>query len=147
MATQEQLRAQWHEYLDEQLACIKERAPASVAGQTSNAYVRMASGKIQSDLPPDHPLAKVDFDELRGDALSVMVPKLVEARKVEAINPANFDPDEIRLVPWTDPQTGRKENRFYGQHSFVRAMGRPGRRVVSFTTSNGRYDAAKARYF
>ena len=147
MASQEQLRAQWQEYFDEQLASIGERAPAPIAGQSSNAYVQRTCRRIQNELPQNHALAQVDFNELRGDALSVMAPKLVEARRVEAINPANFDPDEIRLVPWTDPQTGRKENRFYGQHSFVKDMTRPGRRVVSFTTSNGRYDAVKARYF
>jgi hypothetical protein len=44
---------------------------------------------------------------------------------------------ETREVTFIDPQTGHKEIRFYGQRSFVADLGRPGRRVVKFRTSDG----------
>ena len=44
---------------------------------------------------------------------------------------------EMREVVRIDPQTGHKEIRFYGQRSFVADLGRPGRRVVKFRTSDG----------
>jgi hypothetical protein len=47
---------------------------------------------------------------------------------------------ELREITRTDPRTGLKEIRFYGQQSFVLdpAYGhRPGRRVVKFRTSDG----------
>jgi hypothetical protein len=44
---------------------------------------------------------------------------------------------EMREVTRTDPKTGHKEIRFYGQRSFVADLGRPGRRVVKFRTSDG----------
>ena len=44
---------------------------------------------------------------------------------------------EMREVTWIDPKNGHKEIRFYGQRSFVADLGRPGRRVVKFRTSDG----------
>ena len=84
--------------------------------------------------------------DLPDDAIEPIEKQVLAAVPVEAINPKNFAPGEIRMVPWTDPQTGVKENRFYGQHSFVRDMTRPGRNVSSIQTPNGRYNVAKARY-
>jgi hypothetical protein len=83
-------------------------------------------------LPQNHELFEVQYRGLRADALDALEPQLLNAVTKEAINFANFAPGEIRLVPWIDPQTGRKENRFYGTESFVKQMTRPGRRVVRF---------------
>jgi hypothetical protein len=41
---------------------------------------------------------------------------------------------ELRMVTRLNPVNGYKENLFYGKESFVKAMGRPGRRVYSFCT-------------
>jgi hypothetical protein len=46
---------------------------------------------------------------------------------------------EIKKV---DPRTGHTEIHFYGQESFVKQMMRPGRRVLSFSTDRGRFDAS-----
>jgi hypothetical protein len=43
----------------------------------------------------------------------------------------------MREITRVDPVTGYKEIRFYGRESFVKAMNRPGRRVVKFRTSDG----------
>ena len=77
----------------------------------------------------------------------VQQPKLLQAVVKEAVNPANFAPGEIRLVPKINPQTGMKENHWYGQEFFVKhwPMNRPGRRVEYFITSRGRYDARKGK--
>ena len=74
---------------------------------------------------------------LPDDAIPTIVPQVLTDAVKEAKNPANFHPGEIRLVPWTDPQTGRKENHFYGEESFVKNMMRPGRRVIGFRTPHG----------
>lgn len=53
---------------------------------------------------------------------------------------------EFRELTKIDPATGYKETLFIGRDHFTRFMGRPGRRVELFNTSNGRYDARKAKY-
>jgi len=40
----------------------------------------------------------------------------------------------LRMVTKIDPATGVRSNVFYGKESFVKGMGRPGRRVASFRT-------------
>lgn len=135
-------RRQWQEYFDRHLQEIGERAPSPISGQSTADYVRETCRAIKRQhLPQNHPLY-LNYRGLPDNVLSRFAPQLVAAVKVEAVNPANFEPGEIRLIPWTDPQTGRKENRFYGQEHFTKFMGRPGRRVISFTTDRGRFDAS-----
>jgi hypothetical protein len=59
----------------------------------------------------------------------------------EANNPKNVPPGEIRKIERLD-ETGRVRCiDWIGQDSFVKQMMRPGRRVLSFTTDRGRFDA------
>jgi hypothetical protein len=44
---------------------------------------------------------------------------------------------QLREIKRVDPKTGHTEIRFYGQRSFVADLGRPGRRVLKFRTSDG----------
>jgi hypothetical protein len=76
-----------------------------------------------------------------ADALEVFDPQLCQAGRKEAYNPNTVPPGQFRIVPEVD-SNGMKMNRFVGPESFVKAMGRPGRRVVSFLTSNGPVDAS-----
>jgi hypothetical protein len=143
MASQQELLTQWREFFDESLRAIGVRAPLPGLNQSSNDYVRETCRSLQRRyLPQNHDLAGVRFRKLEADALQQFAPQLVEAVKVEAVNPANLRPDEIKPIERLDPQTGRVMYRdWIGQHSFVRDMGRPGRRVVRFlapTDSHGR---------
>jgi hypothetical protein len=51
-----------------------------------------------------------------------------------AANPVDLDAGELRMVTKIDPTTGVRSNIFYGKESFVKQMGRPGRRVSAFRT-------------
>jgi hypothetical protein len=51
-----------------------------------------------------------------------------------AANPVDLDAGELRMVTKIDPTTGVRSNVFYGKESFVKQMGRPGRRVTAFRT-------------
>lgn len=76
---------------------------------------------------------------------SVFEPQVVQAVVKEAVNPNNLKPGEIRPIK----RTGRDGQTFIdwiGQHSFVREMTRPGRRVVSFTTDRGKFDAIRSKW-
>jgi hypothetical protein len=84
-------------------------------------------------LPPVHELAQVNYRGLRSDALDVFGPQLLKACVQEYRNPAHLQPGELRAIEVRDPQTGRVQHRdWIGQESFVKAMSRPGRRVVRF---------------
>jgi hypothetical protein len=139
---------QFQEYYQNALSNVGVRVPAPVFGQTLGEYRRESDRTFKrSVLPQNHPLYQVNWRGLRDDALEVLEPQLLEAVKVEAVNPAHLNPGEIRAIPKTDPKTGQKRIDWIGQQSFVKDMMRPGRRFVSFTTDRGKYDAAKARWF
>jgi hypothetical protein len=77
----------------------------------------------------------------------------------------NFEPELLSAVkqlahsndsvPWGAPlrevkerdASGREALKFVGERSFVHDFKAPVRRVLSFATSNGRWDAVKARWF
>lgn len=138
---------QFQEFYDQTLSKIGSKAPAPVLGQKLNDYRRETLRQLKRTfLPQNHELYQIQMRSLEPDVLAVFEPQVLRAVEKEAVNPANFAPGEIRPIQKTY-KDGQKYIDFYGQHSFVRDMTRPGRRVVSFTTSNGRYDAMKGRYF
>jgi hypothetical protein len=83
-------------------------------------------------LPQNHPLYGVQFRGLKADALPVFEQQLLPAVVTEANNPAHVPPGELRKIEEMDEFGKLKMIRFVGQESFVKAMGRPGRRVVRF---------------
>jgi hypothetical protein len=61
----------------------------------------------------------------------------IAACRVEAFNPNYVEPGQFRMIEVRDAYGNVSERRFVGSEHFVKAMGRPGRRVVSFNTSSG----------
>jgi hypothetical protein len=87
-------------------------------------------------LPDDHELRNIQVRRMPSDALEVFDPQLCDACRKEAYNPATVAPGEFRIVPEVAAD-GMKVIKFIGPESFVKAMTRPGRRVLSFNTPNG----------
>jgi hypothetical protein len=79
-----------------------------------------------------HDLYQVQFRQLKADALGVLEPQLLSAVVVEANNPAHVPLGELRKVEEIDQYGQVKTIKFIGRESFVKQMGRPGRRVVKF---------------
>jgi hypothetical protein len=132
---------------DEALSRVGMRAPAPIANQTPVEYLQDACQAVKRKvLPRGHPFRTVQYDELGRKALEALVPQLLQACVKEVRNPDNLEPGEIRPIEVRGPD-GQKWIDWVGREHFTKLMGRPGRRVVSFTTSNGRYDAVKGRYF
>ena len=132
---------------DEALSRVGLRAPAPIVDQSPIEYLQDACQDVKRKvLPRGHRYRTVQYGELKRDALQAIVPDLLKACVEEAKNPDNLAPGEIRKIEVLGPD-GQKWIDWVGRESFVKDMGRPGRRVVSFTTSNGRYDAVKGRYF
>jgi hypothetical protein len=74
----------------------------------------------------------VNYRGLKADALGIFEPQLLNACITEANNPVHVPLGELRKVEEIDPYGQVKTIKWIGQESFVKAMGRPGRRVVKF---------------
>jgi hypothetical protein len=123
----------FQEYYDETLRNVGVRAPQPVLNQTVNNYRRETLRNLKRTfLPQNHPLYEVQFRELKADALGILEPQLLKAVVVEANNPCHVEPGELRKIEEIDPYGQVKTIRWIGPESFVKAMGRPGRRVQSF---------------
>jgi len=123
----------FQEYFDETLRKVGMRAPQPVLGTTVNDYRREVLRTIkQTFLPQSHPLYGVQMRGLRADALAAIEPQVLQAAVKEANNPCHVEPGELRKVEEIDQYGQVKTIKFIGRESFVKAMGRPVRRVTSF---------------
>ena len=120
-------------YYDDTLRKVGMRAPQPVLGETVNHYRRETLRNLKRTfLPQNHDLYQVQFRQLPADVLQVFEPQLLNACVVEANNPIHVPPGELRKIEEFDEYGKVKTIRFIGQESFVKQMGRPGRRVQSF---------------
>ena len=130
-------------FYDETLRKVGARAPQPTLGQSVNDYRRETLRNLKRTfLPEVHPLYEVQYRSLRSDALAALEPQLLQACVVEANNPAHVPPGELKKVERLDEYGKVRCVEFVGQESFVKQMMRPGRRVLSFTTDRGRFDAS-----
>jgi hypothetical protein len=92
----------------------------------------------------NHPLNKINMRGLPDDetVLGFYEQKVLEAVPKEAYNPLNVPKGEIRAIEELDDFGQLKVIHHVGQESFVKQMGTPGRRVVSFNTPNGPVSAS-----
>jgi hypothetical protein len=108
-----------------------ERAPRPLEGEALFDYRKRLATRLKkysktwggvklSELPES--AFKIAEDTVYNDAISA------------AANPVDLKAGELRMVTKVDPTTGVRSNVFYGSESFVKSMGRPGRRVQSFRT-------------
>jgi hypothetical protein len=127
---------QYQEFYDNVTRQVGLRAPQPVLGQTVNDYRRETCRMLKKAfLPRDHDLYKVNWRGLRNDALQALEPQLLTAVPVEANNPMTVPPGEFRKVEELDESGSLRIRKFIGPESFVKQMGRPGRRVVAFMRS------------
>jgi hypothetical protein len=123
----------FQEYFDSALRQVGARAPAPSLGMSVNDYRRETLRTLKHTfLPPAHDLFKVQYRGLKADALDALEPQLLKAVQVEAVNPAHVPVGQLKKIERMDEYGKVKCIDFIGQESFVKAMGRPGRRVVRF---------------
>jgi hypothetical protein len=123
----------FQEYYDATLRSVGTRAPAPSLGVSVDDYRRETLRTLKHTfLPPAHDLFKVQYRALKVDALDALEPQLLAAVKVEAVNPAHVPPGQLKKIERMDEYGKVKCVEFIGQESFVKAMGRPGRKVVRF---------------
>jgi hypothetical protein len=108
-----------------------KRAPRPLEGEGLIDYrKRLATTlKMHSPVWKNAKLSKLDNDTF-GIAESAIYADATSA----AANPLDLEAGELRAVTKVNQTTGGRETVFYGKESFVKSMGRPGRRVASFRT-------------
>ena len=127
------------------------RSTSTLVGNGKRTSTMFCARSVHALLSPSlgKPLTlyQPNYRGMPSDALAVFGPQLLEAAVKEANNPAHVPPGELRKIERLD-ETGRvRYIDWIGQDSFVKDMMRPGRRVVSFTTDRGKYNASKGSWF
>jgi hypothetical protein len=132
----------FQEYYQDTVNEVGGRIPAPVFGQSVNEYrcevLRLLK---RTFLPPNNQYYKVNYRGLKNDsaALAALEPQLLREVVVQANNPANVPKGEIREIKEYDRTGALMSSRFIGQESFVKTMGRPGRRVLGFLHNDGHF--------
>jgi len=121
---------QWQEYIQREVGDeVGFQVPAPTLGQTCPDYQRETMRLLKKTYLQHHQLYSVNMRGLPNDALQPMWNTVIPAVKTEAVNPLTVPKGEMREIVKTDAN-GLKVRHFIGQDSFVRFMGRPGRRVA-----------------
>jgi hypothetical protein len=142
-----QAARQYQEYYDDKLKEIGVRAPSPVIGQSVNDYRRETLRTLKrSCLPRDHELYAVQYRALKTDSLAALEPQCLQACVAETNNPVNVPLGELRAVNQLDEAGRLVARRFIGQESFVKQLGRPGRRVEAFAANGRLFDAKRGTW-
>jgi len=116
---------------DAVFAGFGERAPRPLEGEILVDYRKRLATKLKKHSAT---WGKVKLSELPDSAFQIAEDTIYNDAISAAANPVDLEAGELRMVTKIDPSTGVRSNVFYGKESFVKKMGRPGRRVQSFRT-------------
>jgi hypothetical protein len=116
---------------DAVFASFGERAPRPLEGEVLFDYRKRLATKLKKH---SSTWGKVKLSELPQSAFDIAENTIYNDATSAAANPVDLKAGELRMVTKIDPATGVRSNVFYGNESFVKQMGRPGRRVQSFRT-------------
>jgi hypothetical protein len=114
------------------------RAPAPALGCDPDDYRRDLLIKAKRLLPGDNELRHVQIRQLPRDALTNFENLIYPVAKATAYSADSVPHGEMRPIEEKD-NNGLKMIRWIGKESFVKAMGRPGRRVLGFLHNDGHY--------
>ena len=140
---------EYQEYYDKILQRVGSYALPPYEGEKVHDYRRRILNTVTHTHLPEINEYYMDYNTLRVDALDVMEPQALKAVQKAAVDPTFLKPGEIRMIVKKDIN-GIERRDWLGREFFVKQEQygfRPGRRVVSFTTDRGKYDAIKARWF
>jgi hypothetical protein len=109
--------------------------PAPVDDESPTAFRKRLFNRLARKLPPDHDLAQLRADDLGSQPIVFdnFEIELIKAATAEGASPSFENlPDDGSLVARhrTDSATGERMTEFFGRESFIKSMGREGRRVL-----------------
>jgi hypothetical protein len=130
-ADAEQCRAYAEKY-DPAFAANGVQTPQPVDDEAPGKYRRRLFTRLQRKLPDSHDLADLDPYELPSSALRNFEQMLIEAATGEGEHPseANLPEDGSMIERHRVDDMGQRMTEFFGRESFIKSMGRPGRRVL-----------------
>jgi hypothetical protein len=116
------------------------KAPPPRADAFPPDYRRELFRRGQDMLPSDHPLTKFNPQDIGGDAIAELERQLIDALEQESQTPSGDNipgPDKpYREITKMD-STGVRKTEYYGSESFIKSLGRPGRRVLRLVDPRG----------
>ena len=110
-----------------------ERPPQPMADERPGAFRKRLFKTLQRRLPEGHEWSGVRADDLADPAARTEIERLViSAATAEGLKPSVSNLPEGREITRNrvDPETGARATEFYSRSSFIKDLGRPGRRVV-----------------
>ena len=107
-----------------------QRAPRPLEGEDLIGYRKRLASKLKGYSPH---WKNTKFRKLDDETFASIESQVYTDATAAASNPVDLEPGELREVHKRGPM-GRETIEFYGKESFVKQMGRPGRRVQSFRT-------------
>jgi hypothetical protein len=123
-------------------AAFGQQPPMRVGDESPFKFRRRLFRGIQDRLPDGHRLVGVEADQLGSDAIEEFERLLFEAAEKEGVEPSGSnlpptvdDPRAMRMRQ--DSTNGRTFVEWKAKESFIKALGRPGRRVVAIHGKDG----------
>ena len=114
------------------------RARGPTLGENPDAYRRDLLIQAKKLLPGSNELRHVQVRQLPRDALSNFEDQIYPAAHATAYSADSVPDGQMRAIEEKD-SNGLKMTRWVGKESFVKAMGRPGRRVLGSLHNDGHY--------
>jgi hypothetical protein len=132
-------QARW----DATFSKLDRSCPPQRADESEMNYLRRLSRVGRKYIPRGEDIARVAFDHTLPDDVVPRYSELMrECVERNLMRTDNMEPGTMRAVMITDENTGSKQRCWIGPDSFVKEMGRPCRRVASFSTGHGAMDAS-----
>jgi hypothetical protein len=107
--------------------------PPPIDGELPGRYRRRLFDRLVRKLPSSHDLAEIRADELGSAVLDNFEPGLLIETVSEGLRPSfeNLPPDGSLVARnRVDNATNERSVEYFGRESFIRGMGREGRRVA-----------------
>jgi hypothetical protein len=118
---------------DEVSQLFGKQAKRWLTGESLGTYRRRLATEFRIHSPQ---WKDVKMSDLPDGAFDNIEKAIYADAAAAALSPTDLGDGEFRKVTKTDPDTGLKQIHWYGNHSFIKDLGRPGRRVVGFRNRN-----------
>jgi hypothetical protein len=133
----------FQERADAALEPIGVSCPAPMLGEPLPVYRRRVLELMALKLPRDHELRCIPYSRCDDAALRALEPQVFEAIRGLPYDTRTLRPGEEREIPIRMPDGMKMTTFVMGEgDSFIKGMGRPCRKVVSFATDKGPMDAS-----
>jgi hypothetical protein len=125
---------------DDAFRSFGTEVPAAVDDEAPAAYRRRLFNRLARKLPSGHDLADVRADDVSGQPIVFdnFEQLIIEAAKREGAKPSfeNLPSDGEMVARHRSDDTGTRFTEFFGRSSFIKSMGREGRRVAAIYDRN-----------